>query len=89
MYIYQNFGYDINEVGDLSALDDDQAEQARPKMVDDTPNDTLNTNRLNHSMQDVEDAFQKLNAFTDAELKQKTQLRLRGGGPRRSRTSLT
>lgn len=40
--------------------------------------DTINTNRLNNSMQDMEDAFHRLNTFTDADLKRKEQLLLRG-----------
>ena len=62
-YIYQNFGYDINEAGSFPS---NEAQQH-----DELLGNTLNTNKLNNSMQDMENAFHELNAFTDAELARK------------------
>ena len=62
MYIYENFGYDINEVGSFHSHDSlkggkNQAQQAQ--------NDSITTNQLNNSMQHLKSAFKELNAFTD------------------------
>lgn len=68
-YIYENFGYDINEVGDLSeqnANDDGEV------------GDTLNTNQLNNSMQDIEKNLHNVRTFTDADLPLQEKLRIKG-----------
>lgn len=65
-YIYQNFGYDINEAGSFPSDGPQRAAEGEQVL-----GDTINTNRLNNSMQDMEDAFHRLNAFTDQDLKRK------------------
>ena len=77
-YIYNNFGYDINSDPIFSREDEQE---------DDELGDTVNTNRLNNSMKDMEDAFHKLNTFTDADLQKKQELRINGRHQRESKIS--
>lgn len=51
-YIYQNFGYDINEVGSIVS----QGCKGEEQEIDEGAN-SITTNELNHSMQNMEDAF--------------------------------